>query len=221
MAGKYTALTPALHDYLLRHGVRADELLERLAEETRALGDIAGMQVAPEQGALLTLLARTLGARRALELGTFTGYSAICIARGLEPDGRLVSCDVSEEWTAVARRYLEEAGLAERVDLRLGPALDTLRELSGDEPFDLAFIDADKPSYPAYWEECLRLVRPGGLVLVDNVFAGGGIVEGSEDGFSEESAGAIRALNAQIAGDERVEHAMVPIADGLTIARVR
>src|SRR5947207_2097973 len=147
---KYTVLTPELYTYAVEHGTRRDDVLARLAEETeRELGDVAIMQVAPDQGAFMTLLLRLMGARRALELGTFTGYSSICIARGLTDDGVLVTCDTNDEWTAIARRYWEEAGVAERIDLRLGPALETLRELPSDEPFDFAFIDADKSEYPA------------------------------------------------------------------------
>ncbi len=162
MPDKYVTLTPELYEYLVEHGARQDDVLRRLADETEGLGDIAIMQIAPEQGAFMTLLVRAMGARRALELGTFTGYSAICIARGLAEEGILVTCDINGEWTEVARRYFGEAGVADRVDLRLGPALDTLRELPADEPFDFAFVDADKAEYPDYYEECLRLLRPGG-----------------------------------------------------------
>ena len=157
----------------MEHGARQDELLERLAAETAELGGIAIMQIAPEQGAFMTLLVRAIGARRALELGTFTGYSAICIARGLPDDGVLVSCDVNDEWAGIARRYFEQAGVAERIDLRLGPALDTLRAMPADEPFDFAFIDADKVGYLDYYEETLRLLRPGGLAMIDNMLRGG------------------------------------------------
>ena len=148
MPDKFTALTPALHDYLVAHSGPPDELLERLAAETESATDRAIMQIAPEQGALMGLLCRAIGARRALELGTFTGYSAICVARALPADGTLIACDVSEEWTDIARRYWDEAGLADRIELRLGPASDTLAALEGSEPFDFAFIDADKTGYP-------------------------------------------------------------------------
>jgi caffeoyl-CoA O-methyltransferase len=214
---KFTPLTDELHDYLVAHGAREDELLRRLREETEEVaGDLAVMQIAPDQGALMGLLARALGARRALELGTFTGYSAICIARALPPDGTLVACDVSEEWTAIARRYFERAGVAERIDLRLAPAIETLRTLPDDEPFDLAFIDADKEGYPDYWEECVRLVRPGGLILIDNVLAAGRVL--APPGEREPQVEAIMRTNELVAADERVELAMTPVADGLTFA---
>ena len=216
MPDKFTTLTPELYAYVVEH-TREDELLARLRAETERDTDMAIMQIAPDQGALLALLAQAIGARTALELGTFTGYSAICIARALPADdGALVTCDVSEEWTSIARRYFEEANLADRIDLRLGPALETLAELGG--PFDFAFIDADKPNYMAYWEEVLKLVRAGGIIVVDNVFAGGSVVGPRDDGFSHESVETIRRLNDAIVADERVEMAMVGIADGITIA---
>ena len=215
MPDKFTALTPELHDYLVAHSGPQDELLARLAAETESATDVAIMQIAPEQGALMALLCRAVGARRALELGTFTGYSAICVARALPEDGRLVACDVSEEWTAIARRYLEEAGLAERIELRLGPALETLAELAGGEPFDFAFIDADKTSYPEYWEAVVELLRPGGDRIVDNVLHGGDVVDDSAD---NEARTAILRTNETIAADERVESVMVGVADGITIA---
>ena len=221
---KFTPLTEDLHDYVVAHGAREDDLLRRLREETADLaGEMAVMQVAPEQGAFLTVLARAMGARRALEIGTFTGYSAICIARGLADDGRLLACEVSEEWAAVARRYFAEAGLTDRIDLRLAPALETLAGLDGADPFDLAFIDADKQGYPRYWEECLRLVRPGGLVVIDNVLGFGHIASAPEDWPEEnrESLEAIARVNEQVVADERVDVAMLGMADGVTIARKR
>ena len=219
MPDKYTALTPELYAYAVEHGARADGALRRLAEETeRELGDVARMQIGADQGAFMTMLMRLMGARRALELGTFTGYSAICIARGLPDDGVLVTCDTSEEWTAVARRYWEEAGVAERIDLRLGPALETLRPLPEDEPFDFAFIDADKAEYPDYYEECLRLLRAGGLIMLDNVFRGGSVLDASDE--DPRNLGT-REVNERVAGDERVDIAMLPIADGITLARKR
>jgi caffeoyl-CoA O-methyltransferase len=218
MPDKFTVLTPELHGYLVQHGARQDELLRRLAAETAELGGIAIMQVSPEQGALIRLLVRAINARRALELGTFTGYSAICIARGLPDDGLLVTCDVSEEWTGIARRYFEQAGVAERIDLRLGPALDTLREMPDDEPFDFAFIDADKVGYLDYYEETLRLLRPGGLVMVDNVLRGGRVVEPDPD---DEGDKVVLELNQRIVADERVEMAMLGISDGVTLVLKR
>jgi len=218
MPDKFVSLTPELYAYVVQHGARRDEVLERLATETEGLGDIAIMQIAPEQGAFMTLLVRAMGARRALELGTFTGYSAICVARGLADGGELVTCDLNGEWTQVARRYFGEAGVADRVDLRLGPALDTLRGLSGDEPFDFAFIDADKREYPEYYEECLRLLRPGGLMMLDNVLRGGEVVDGAND---DPRTLATREVNQRAIADERVDVAMLGVADGITLALKR
>lgn len=214
MGEKFTAMTAALHAYAVEHS-SLDPLLAELDGETQGLGGVAEMQMAPEQGALTTLLVRAIGATRALEIGTFTGFGSISIARGLTPDGRLVTCDVSEEWTGIARRYFERAGLSERIDVRIAPALETLHSLSDSEPFDFAFIDADKPSYPAYYEECMRLVRAGGLIAVDNVFRGGEVLDASAD---NEGAVAIRKLNDTIRDDERVFSAMIGVADGLTLA---
>jgi caffeoyl-CoA O-methyltransferase len=214
---KFTPLTDELHAYAVELGAHEDDLLRRLREETdEVAGDLAVMQIAPDQGALMALLVRAIGARRALELGTFTGYSAICIARALPEDGVLVACDVSEEWTEIARRYFEQAGLEDRIDLRIAPAAETLAAMPSDDPFDFAFIDADKEGYPGYWEECVRLVRPGGLILVDNVLAAGRVLADPEDRPPQVEA--IMATNEAIAADERVEIAMTTVADGLTIA---
>ena len=218
MADKFTTLTPELYCYLAEHGARQDELLRRLAEETAELGGIAIMQIAPEQGALMSLLVRAIGARRALELGTFTGYSAICIARGLPDEGVLVTCDVNEEWAGIARRYFDEAGLAERIDLRLGPALDTLRAMPADDPFDFAFIDADKTGYPGYYEEVLRLLRPGGLAMLDNMLRGGRVIDPD---LEDEGDRAVVGLNERILADERVEMAMLGVSDGVTLVLKR
>jgi caffeoyl-CoA O-methyltransferase len=219
MPDKYTVLTPELYAYAVEHGARTDDVLRRLAIETeRDHAEVAVMQIGADQGAFMTLLMRLIGARRALELGTFTGYSAICIARGLTDDGVLVTCDVSDEWTEIARRYWEEAGVADRIDLRLGPALETLRALPDADPFDFAFIDADKAEYPDYYEECLRLLRPGGLVMVDNVFRGGEVLDASNDDPRNRGT---REVNERVAGDERVDVAMLPVADGITLARKR
>jgi caffeoyl-CoA O-methyltransferase len=176
------------------------------------------MQVAPEQGAFMTLLVRATGARRAIEVGTFTGYSALCIARGLPDDGQLLACDVSEEWTSIGRRYWERAGVAKKIDLRIGPALDTLRALPQEPRFDLAFIDADKTSYPAYYEEILLRLRQGGLILVDNVLWMGRVVDASAD---DENTRAIRAFNDRVAADRRVDCVMLAVSDGLTLLRKR
>ena len=218
MPSKFTALTPELHGYLVEHGARQDELLLRLAAETAELGGISIMQISPEQGALMNLLVRAIGARRALELGTFTGYSAICIARGLPDDGLLVTCDVSEEWAGIARRYFDQAGLTERIDLRLGPALDTLRAMPADQPFDFAFIDADKVGYLDYYEEALRLLRPGGLAMIDNVLRGGRIVDPDAQ---DEGDRVVLELNERVIADERVDVAMLGVSDGVTLVLKR
>ncbi len=218
MVGKFTALTPELHDYLVAHGAREDEVLRRVREETAALGDIAVMQVAPDQGAFLTLLVRAIGARRALEVGTFTGYSAICIARGLPAEGELICCELDPERARTAGDNLAAAGLADRAEIRVGPAFETLAALPAEEAFDFAFIDADKEGYPAYYEEVLARLRPGGLVAIDNVLMWGSVLDPPDDA---PGAQAIDALNRAIAVDERVDVAMLGVADGLTLARKR
>ncbi len=215
---KTVAVTSELHDYLVAHGTPPDEVQRELIEETAALGDISGMQIAPEQGALMTILTRLIGARRAIEVGTFTGYSALAIARGLPADGHLLCCDVSEEWTAIARRAWRRAGVADRIELRIAPAVETLQSLPPDPIVDLAFIDADKPSYPIYYEELLLRLRPGGALLVDNVLWSGAVID---PGDTSENTKAIRAFNEMVAGDDRVDVVVLPIADGLTIARKR
>jgi caffeoyl-CoA O-methyltransferase len=215
--GKFLSLDARLYDYVLAHGGNADPLLQELMEETQQkLGRRVGMQIAPEQGTFMTILARAIGARRAIELGTFTGYSAICIARALPQDGNLLCCDVSQEWTAIARRYFEKAGLSDRITLKLAPALDTLRKLPAQETFDFAFIDADKSNYPRYYEEILARLRRNGLILVDNVLWGGDVLDATDR--SEDGKG-IRALNDFIASDPRVDVVMLTVSDGLTIAR--
>jgi caffeoyl-CoA O-methyltransferase len=218
MPDKFIQLTPELHRYVVEHGARQDALLRRLEAETAELGDISIMQIAADQGAFMTLLVRAIGAGRALELGTFTGYSAICIARGLRDDGVLVTCELNEEWAAIARRYFDEAGLAGRIELRLGPALETLRGLRSGEPFDFAFIDADKATYPDYYEQVLRLLRPGGLAMVDNVLRGGEVLEPEP---TDDGGRATREVNDRIAADERVDAAMLGVADGITLVRKR
>jgi caffeoyl-CoA O-methyltransferase len=215
---KSFSLSPEVHQYLVEHGTPPDDLQRGLIEETRKLGRIAGMQIAPEQGAFMTLLAGLIGARKAIEVGTFTGYSALCLARGLPEDGQLICCDVSEEWTSIGRPYWEKAGVAHKIDLRIGPALDTLRGLPEERSFDLAFIDADKGSYLAYYEELLKRIRPGGAILVDNVLWSGRVADPEA---SDENTVAIRAFNDALAADPRVECVMLPISDGLTLARLR
>ncbi len=211
-------VSPEVHAYLVQHGTPPDEVQRALIEETQKLGGISMMQIAPEQGAFMTLLARAIGARYALEVGTFTGYSALCIARALPDDGRLICCDVSEEWTAIARRYWEKAGLSEKIDLRIAPGLDTLRALPQQPQLDLAFIDADKPGYIAYYEEILERLRPGGLILVDNVLWLGRV---ADPDASDEQTLAIRGFNDHVARDSRVECVMLPVSDGLTLLRKR
>jgi caffeoyl-CoA O-methyltransferase len=209
-------MSPELHRYAVEHSDGRDELLRRLAEETEhEAGARSIMLTAPEQASLITLLVRAIDARQALELGTFTGYGSIAIARGLPADGRLVTCEVNEPWAEIARRYFSEAGVADRIDLRLGPALETLRDLPAGEPFDFAFIDADKVNYPAYYEECLRLLRPGGLLMLDNVFLGGEVID---PGVDREAVRVMRELNDRIAADGRVECAMLGVSDGITLA---
>ena len=213
-------LSDELNAYLISVGAREPEALANLREETAVMPE-AGMQIAVEQGALLSMLVKLLGARNVLEVGTFTGYSSTAMALALPPDGRIVCCDVSEEFTAVARRTWAAAGVEDRVDLRLAPALETLEALlatDGRGSFDLAFIDADKSNYRGYVEGALLLVRSGGLIAIDNVLWSGRVIDPAE---TDEDTQAIRDLNADLATDERVDIAMVPIADGLTLLRVR
>ena len=200
----------------MAHGTPPDEIQLGLIRETRELGGISIMQIAPEQGAFMTLLARSIGARRAIEVGTFTGYSALCLARGLPQDGQLICCDVSEEWAAIGRRYWEKAGVADKIDLRIGPAIDTLRALEPTPAFDLAFIDADKPSYPDYYEAILERLRPGGLILVDNVLWMGRVADPTDD---DDQTQAIRDFNSRVTNDTRVDCVMLPVSDGLTLLR--
>ncbi|HVC45069.1 MAG TPA: O-methyltransferase [Candidatus Binataceae bacterium] len=215
--GKFIALDGRLYDYLVAHGHNTDPLLRELAEETRVkLGRVSGMQIAPEQGTFMTILARAIGVRSAIEIGTFTGYSSICIARALPTGGRLLCCDVSEEWTAIARRYWERAGVADRITLRIGPALETLKALPAGDPLDLAFIDADKSNYRNYYEAVLARMRTGGLILIDNVLWNGAVIDPA---VQTEDTRAIRALNDFIATDRRVDAVMLPVADGLTVCR--
>lgn len=211
-------LTPRLHDYLVAHGSPPDAVQRSLIERTLDLGEVAGMQIAPEQGALMTLLARLLGARRAIEVGTFTGYSALCIARGLAADGHLLCCDVNEDWTAIAQEAWAAAGVADRIELRLAPALDTLRSLPSDPIVDLAFIDADKDNYIAYYEELLPRIRPGGLLLADNTLWSGQVVDATD---THSNTRALREFNDHVAADERVDVVILPFSDGVTLAYKR
>ena len=179
------------------------------------------MQIAPEQGQYMALLARLIGARQVIEIGVFTGYSALCVAQALPQDGRLLACDISEEWTDIARRYWAEAGVARRIELVLAPAMDTLQaRLAAGEAgyYDMAFIDADKTAYTDYYEACLRLLRPGGLILVDNVLWSGRV---ADQGDQDADTLALRAFNKRLLDDERIDLSMLPVADGLTLARKR
>ncbi|MDL4773560.1 O-methyltransferase [Actinomadura xylanilytica] len=217
MASRTGLLPPELHAYINAHSTGPDPLLLELATETaERFARSAGMQIGPDQGMLMTLLARLSGARDAVEVGTFTGYSSICLARGLAPDGHLLCCDISDEWTTLARRYWDRAGLSDRIELKLAPALETLRALPADTAFDLAFIDADKPSYVDYWDALVPRVRPGGLLLVDNTLWAGQVTDPSAQG---EALDAIRSFDDHAAADTRVELVIVPIGDGLTVAR--
>jgi caffeoyl-CoA O-methyltransferase len=205
-----------LNAYLTAHSTPPDAVLRELATETAELyPNEVGLQVAPELGTLLTLLTRLARARSAIEVGTFTGYSSICLARGLAGDGKLLCCDVSQEWTSVARKYWEKAGLTDRIELRLGGALDTIRALPDEGLFDVAFIDADKLSYPKYWTELVPRVRPGGVIMVDNTFSHGRVLDAGND---NPSVIAVRTMNDLAAADDRVELVMIPIGDGLTVA---
>jgi predicted O-methyltransferase YrrM len=214
-------ITAPLYDYLLSVSVREPQVMRDLRAETAKLAE-HGMQIGPDQAQFMSLLVKLSGAKRALEVGTFTGYSALTVALALPEDGQLVACDVSEEWTNIGRRYWQRAGVAHKIDLRIAPALETLGQLSTDSrwhnSFDFAFIDADKDNYGAYFEYCLKLVRPGGLITIDNVLRGGAVID-----LSDQEAGtlAIRELNAKLYADERVDLCLVPIGDGLTLARKR
>ncbi|GAA5008647.1 O-methyltransferase [Actinopolymorpha pittospori] len=211
-----TPLSDELYDYLVAHGTPPDATQEALIAETATLGHEARLQVSPDEGSFLTLLTKLLGVRTALEIGTFTGYSALCIARGLADGGVLTCCDISEEWTRIARRHWDGAGVSDRIDLKIGPALDTLRSLPARPTYDLAFIDADYPSYPAYWEEVVPRVNTGGVIIVDNVLYHARVIDPSD---TEVTTEAVRALNERVISDERVEATMIHIADGITLAR--
>jgi caffeoyl-CoA O-methyltransferase len=217
MSRRSNLFSQDLQDYLDAHSTPPDEVLAELAAETaRRFPDVAGMQIGPDQGAFMTMLARLAGAARAVEVGTFTGYSAICVARGLAAGGRLVCCDVSEEWTSLARAYWKRAAVDDRIELRLGPALDTLRALPAAAELDLAFIDADKSGYIGYWDEIVPRTRPGGLILADNTLSDGRVADPAS---SAPVVQAIRAFNDHVVADGRVEVVLLPIGDGLTVAR--
>lgn len=220
MSNKTIQLDDALHGYFLQTSLREPEILTRLREETAKLPD-SNMQISPEQGQFMGLLVELMGVRNALEIGTFTGYSALSVALALPEDGRLIACDVSREWTDIAKRYWNEAGAADRIDLRIGPALETLDSLiesDEGERFDFAFIDADKTGYLNYYERCLQLIRPGGLIAVDNTMWHGRIADASA---ADPDTEAIRSLLLHVRDDARVTSSHVPIGDGLLLARKR
>ncbi|MEO5573095.1 MAG: class I SAM-dependent methyltransferase [Gammaproteobacteria bacterium] len=217
MTNKTIKLTDELYDYVLSVSLREPPLLKRLRDET-ANDPMARMQIAPEQGQFMMLLVQLLGAKKALEIGVYTGYSSLCVALALPVNGRLVACDISEEWTDVARRYWAEAGVADKIDLRLAPAVETLDKLLQDGQagtFDFAFIDADKTGYDAYYERTLQLMSPGGLIALDNMLRGGRVIDPQEQG---EDTCAIRVLNTKLHHDKRVSLSLLPVADGLTLA---
>jgi predicted O-methyltransferase YrrM len=217
MANKTIGIPDELAAYVVEVGVREPDVLARLREETAAIPQ-HGMQIAPEEGALLAMLVRLTGARRCIEIGTFTGYSSLAVALALPDDGSMICCDVSEEWTSLARKYWAEAGVTSKIDLRVARAVETLDRLiaDGDEAsFDFAFVDADKTGYDGYYERLLRLVRPGGLITFDNTLWGGAVLDEEAE---DDDTRAIQALNAKLAGDERISVCLLPVADGVTLA---
>jgi caffeoyl-CoA O-methyltransferase len=217
MALRSEQISLHLNAYLTAHSSPPDAVLRELANETADLfPNEVSLQIPPEQGTFMTLITQLTGASTAIEIGTFTGYSSICITRGLTPGGTLLCCDVSEEWTSVARKYWEKAGLADRIELRLGPAMRTLSALPDEELFDLAFIDADKEGYLGYWRQVVPRVRSGGLIMVDNTFSHGRVIDAGND---SPLVIAVRDLNDHAAADDRVDLVMVPLGDGLTLAR--
>ena len=220
MANQTMGISDELAAYVVKVGAREPAVLARLREETALIPE-HDMQVAPEQGAFLALLAELIGARRCIEVGTFTGYSATAVALVLPQDGQLVCCDVSEEWTSLATRYWDEAGVAGKIDLRIAPATQTLDQLIADgqeDAYDFAFIDADKTGYDGYYERLLRLVRPGGLIAFDNTLWSGKVLDLDTE---DENTRALQALNAKLADDERITLCLLPLADGVTLARRR
>jgi caffeoyl-CoA O-methyltransferase len=220
MSNRPTRLTDALHDYLVDVSVREHKVLKKLRAATGKMPR-GHLQISPEQGQLMALLVESIGAKRTFEVGTFTGYSALVVALALPPGGKVIACDVSEDWTAIARRYWREAGVEKKIDRRLAPAIETLDHLLKDGragTFDFGFIDADKPHYDAYYERGLKLLRKGGLLAIDNVLWGGAVIDKNDRDLSTRC---LRAINRKIRKDERVNIAMIPIGDGLTLARKR
>jgi caffeoyl-CoA O-methyltransferase len=216
MIEKFLPMSAELHRYVVEHSSPRDDALLSAERETQALGDLASMQMAAEQGTLFTVLVAAMGARLAVEVGTFTGYGALCIARGLAPGGRLICCELDPERAAIAQRTLELGGVADRAELRIGPAIDTLRAMPPDPVIDFAFIDADKPGYGDYLEELLPRMRPNGLIALDNVLMDGRVID---PGADDASTVAMRELNDRLVNDPRVEVAMVAMADGITFVR--
>ena len=220
MSNRTIGMKDDLYGYFLRASLREPAILRALREETAGL-EMARMQIAPEQGQFMALMVELLGVRRVLEVGTFTGYSTLSMARVLPEDGQIIACDVSVEWTEMAKRYWADAGVAHKIDLRLAPASQTLERLLEEGQagsFDLAFLDADKENYDTYYEQSLRLLRVGGLIMVDNVLWGGSV---ADESIQDAETTALRALNVKIRDDERVSVSMLPLADGLTLARKR
>ena len=220
MTNKTIGLSDELAAYVFKVGAREPDVLARLRQETAALPQHR-MQISPEEGAFLAMLVELTGARRCIEIGTFTGYSSTAVALALPDDGKIVCCDVSEEWTSLARRYWDEAGVTSKTDLRIAPAAETLDALlaAGEAgTYDFAFVDADKAGYDGYYERLLRLVRPGGLIAFDNTLWGGAVLD---ENAEDEDTRAIQALNTKLAGDERISLCLLPVADGVTLARRR
>ncbi len=218
MSSASVQLTPELRGYLLKVGIDEPEPLRKLREETASLPD-ARMQISPEQGAFMAWLARTLGVRTAIEVGVYTGYSGLCVSLAMGPAGRLTALDVSEEFTRIAVRHWQVAGVSRQIDLRIGPATDSLDRLLRDGlagSYDQAFIDADKENYLAYFERCLKLIRPGGVILFDNVLWSGRVINPSQ---KDADTLAIRELNQRLNDDDRIERVMLPLGDGLTLCR--
>ena len=213
-----TPIDEDLAAYVTAHVGGRDEVLREVERDTAELGSLANMQTSPEQAALLELLARATGARRAIEIRTFTGYGAIRIARGVGRDGSLLCCELEQRWADVARSNLDRAGVGDRVEIRVAPALDTLRSLPAEPSFDLAYLDADKTGYPDYYDELVPRLRPGGLLAIDNVLMSGRVLGPAED---DDGACAVAALNDRIPSDDRVESVMLAMADGLTLVRRR
>ncbi|MDE0613790.1 MAG: SAM-dependent methyltransferase [Acidimicrobiia bacterium] len=217
MNPKSIGLSVNVQEYLVAHGAGIDPIAQELIDITADLGRISGMQVAPEQAAFMTMLTRLLDVQFAVEVGTFTGFSALSIARGLAPGGRLLCCDVSDEWVNLGRPFWERAGVADRIEVVIAPAVETLASLPDDPPIDLAFIDADKRSYQTYYEEIVRRLSPKGVILVDNVLWGGRVADPDADLEENPDTANIREFNASVVADPRTAQVMLPIADGLTL----